>query len=258
MASSLTSHEILGFRITPLTTAEILNLIAENVADDTTCLIASQNVHGLYKYFTDDAFPKLHERAHVRIDGMPLVWLARLHGLPVTRRHRAAMIDCFPELLKRSASEGWRVFYLGGRPDVMQNGRRNLQGAYPGLQFEGHHGYFSADSESAENRSVIDQINAFRPHVLMVGMGMGRQERWILDNQDRLRTNCIWTCGALLEYFAGAAPIAPRWLGQIGMEWAYRLCSNPRRFAWRYLIEPWLVVGLIATRRTRRRVALRS
>lgn len=257
MVTPPTSYEILGFKITPITTTGILDLIAGKIGDGTTCLIASQNLHGLYKYFTDDSFPRLHERANVRIDGMPLVWLARLHGLPVRREHRAAMIDCFPELLKRAAKDGWRVFYLGGRADVLQNGRRNLRAAYPGLRLEGHHGYFSTDPDSPENRAVVDRINAFQPHVLMVGMGMGRQERWILDNQGRLRTNCIWTCGALLEYFAGAVPTAPRWLGQIGLEWAYRLGSNPRRFAWRYLIEPWLVVGLIATRRTRRRVAMR-
>lgn len=257
MASALVSHEILGFKITPITIAQILESIAENVESGTTCLVASQNVHGLYKYFTDDSLPKLHERAHVHIDGMPLVWIARLHGLPVRRQHRVGMIDFFPELLERATTDGWRVFYLGGRPDVMQSGRRNLSQAYPGLQLEGHHGFFEADADSAENRAVVDQINAFQPHVLMVGMGMGRQERWILDNQSRLHTNCILTCGALLEYFAGAAPIAPRWLGQVGLEWAYRLCRNPRRFAWRYLVEPWLVVGLIATRRTRRRFALR-
>ena len=255
MVNVRVSYELLGFKVTPMTTPEILDLIAENIESATTCVIASQNVHGLYKYFTDDSFPKLHERAHVRIDGMPLVWLARMQGLPVGRRHRAAMIDCFPELLKRSASDGWRVFYLGGRPEVLQNGRRNLRQAYPGLQLDGHHGYFSASPDSSDSQTVVDQINAFQPHILMVGMGMGRQERWILDNQHQLHTNCIWTCGALLEYFAGAAPIAPRWLGQIGLEWAYRLCRNPRRFAWRYLIEPWLVVGLIVSHRLRRRSA---
>jgi len=251
MVGALASHEILGFKITPITTPQILDLIAENVESGSTCVIASQNVHGLYKYFTDDSFRELHKQACVRIDGMPLVWMAWMHGLQVGRQHRAAMIDCFPALLARAVKERWRVFYLGGRPDVIQNGRQNLQQALPGLDLDGHHGYFSTAADSPENRAVVDRINAFQPHVLMVGMGMGRQERWILDNQAQLRVNCIWTCGALLEYFAGAAPIAPRWLGQIGLEWAYRLCSNPRRFAWRYLVEPWLVVGLIVNHRIR-------
>ena len=255
--SAPASHRIFGFKITPITTPQILDLISENVEEGTTCIIASQNVHGLYKYFTDDSFRRLHECACVRIDGMPLVWLARLHGLQVRREHRAAMIDCFPEFLKRGAEEGWRIFYLGGRPEVAAAGRERLHGVYPGLQFESHHGYFPESPDSAENGAVIERINAFRPHVLMVGMGMGRQERWILDNADRLSANCIWTCGALLEYFAGAVPVAPRWLGQIGLEWAYRFCSNPRRFAWRYLVEPWLVVGLIVGYRLRRRTAPR-
>jgi len=252
MVGVLASHEIFGFKVTPMTTPEILDLIGMNVEKGTTCVLASQNFHGLYKYFTDESFRRLHERARVRIDGMPVVWLARLHGLRVGRQHRVAMIDCFPDLLGRATREGWRVFYLGGHPEVIRRGLQNLREAYPGLQLDGYHGFFSAAPDSAENRSVIDRINAFRPHVLMVGMGMGRQERWILENQDRLRVNCAWTCGALLEYFADAAAVAPRWLGQIGLEWAYRLGSNPRRFAFRYLIEPWLVVGLIVSHRIRR------
>jgi N-acetylglucosaminyldiphosphoundecaprenol N-acetyl-beta-D-mannosaminyltransferase len=249
--STLASHEILGFKITPITSAQILDLICQNVQGGTTCVIASQNIHGIYKYFTDESFRELHGQACVHIDGMPLVWLARLRGLPVSRQHRTALIDCVPPLLGRAVKEGWRVFYLGGSPNVVQRGLQILRDGNPGLQIDGHHGFFAAAADSDENRSVIDRIHAFRPHVLMVGMGMGRQERWILDNQDRLPVNCIWTCGAMLEYFAGAAPIAPRWLGQIGLEWAYRLCSNPRRFAWRYLIEPWVVVGLIVADRVR-------
>jgi N-acetylglucosaminyldiphosphoundecaprenol N-acetyl-beta-D-mannosaminyltransferase len=91
----------------------------------------------------------------------------------------------------------------------------------------------------------VQDINAYRPHVLVVGMGMGRQERWIMDNLDRLEVNGIGTSGACIEYFAGAVPTPPRWLGPIGLEWLYRLCTNPRRFAWRYLVEPWLVLGFI-------------
>jgi N-acetylglucosaminyldiphosphoundecaprenol N-acetyl-beta-D-mannosaminyltransferase len=256
MVSAPASHEILGFKITPMTIARILQLIDDNGVNRTTCIIGSQNLHGIYKYFTDEAFPELHEHAYVRIDGMPLIWLARLHGLKVRREHRAALIDCFPELLSLAARKGWRIFYLGGRPDVLHNGRQKLHAAYPGLQFEGHHGFFA--SSGAENQAVIDQINAYQPHVLMVGMGMGRQERWILDNRQSLRTNCIWTCGALLEYFAGTVATSPRWLGQIGLEWVYRFGTNPRRFAWRYLVEPWLVIGLIVSHRLRRSHLLKS
>jgi N-acetylglucosaminyldiphosphoundecaprenol N-acetyl-beta-D-mannosaminyltransferase len=252
MAAAPVTYDILGFKITPITIAQILELIQENVQSRTTCVVVSQNVHGLYKYFTDDALRELHQRACVRIDGMPVLWLARLCGLPVTRQHRAGMIDCLPRLLARAAAEGWRVFFLGGTPEVQTSGCDNIRRSYVTLQMDGHHGYFDASLRSTENDLLVARINSFRPDILIVGMGMGRQERWVLENQHRLQAHCIWTCGALLEYVAGTAPVAPRWLGQIGLEWAYRLCSNPRRFAWRYLVEPWVVVGLILVHKWRR------
>src|SRR5262245_9653979 len=174
------SYEVLGFKITPMTIARILDLMSESVESQTTCVIASQNVHGLFKCLTDTAVRTLHERAHVHIDGMPLVWLARLCRLPVRREHRVALIDLIPPLLTLAVREHWRVFYLGGRPAVVHSGRHKLLKAYPGLEFDGHHGFFGIDS--ADNQMVVDRINAFQPHILMVGMGMGRQERWILEN----------------------------------------------------------------------------
>jgi N-acetylglucosaminyldiphosphoundecaprenol N-acetyl-beta-D-mannosaminyltransferase len=92
-------------------------------------------------------------------------------------------------------------------------------------------------------------------------MGMGRQEQWIFENRATLRTHCIGTCGACMEYFAGAAPTPPRWMGPLGVEWLFRLLSDPKRFWKRYLVEPWIVAWLLATgaaRRRRRRVAVKQ
>jgi N-acetylglucosaminyldiphosphoundecaprenol N-acetyl-beta-D-mannosaminyltransferase len=75
--------------------------------------------------------------------------------------------------------------------------------------------------------------------VLIVGMGMPRQQHWTLDNAERLAVNVVSTCGAALDYVAGAIPTPPRWAGRAGLEWACRLAAEPRRLASRYLVEPW-------------------
>lgn len=254
MANDLTSYRVFGFKITPMTDDDILALVARAVAAERQVVIASQNTHGMYVYLTEDAFRTLHERpdTYVHIDGTPLVWLGKLFGLPVSMKHRTAVIDWLTLLLRRARERQWRVFYLGSNGEVCQRGLRRLRDAVPGVALDGRDGYFDATHGSADNQALIAQINAYRPHVLLVGMGMGRQERWIVENADALQVNCIATIGACMELVAGALPMAPRWLGTIGMEWAFRLLSSPRRVGWRYLGEPWVILWLLLRNRIAR------
>lgn len=105
-------------------------------------------------------------------------------------------------------------------------------------------GYFDATAGSAENQKMLELINAYQPNVLMVGMGMPRQEHWILDNLESIHANTILTCGACIDYIAGVIPTPPRWMGRFGLEWLSRLLSEPKRLWRRYLLEPWFVATL--------------
>ncbi|HEU4751959.1 MAG TPA: WecB/TagA/CpsF family glycosyltransferase, partial [Armatimonadota bacterium] len=88
--------------------------------------------------------------------------------------------------------------------------------------------------------------------------GMPRQERWIVDNLERLpEGTVVFDLGALMDLFAGALPVPPRWVGRAGLEWLYRLCTHPRRVWRRYLLEPWFLLPHLArdVARARRRRA---
>lgn len=250
------SRTLLGFKITLMTAEEILELIADSISNSTKFVLASQNLHGVHMFFKDQIYRKLHqdERTFVRIDGMPIVWLAWLAGIRTDLSHRVPWIDLFMPLMARAARDGWRVFYLGGRSSVLADGRKVIESRYPDIILSGRDGFFDTTPGCAEARGVVEQINAFRPDVLIVGMGMGRQERWIVENFDQLDTHCVTTAGAVMEFIAGAVVTPPRWTGTFGLEWAYRLCSNPRRFTWRYLVEPWLTFGLMINYHVRRRL----
>lgn len=240
----MNSHRTFGFKISPGSIPELTAFVAERIAEKRKCVINSQNLHGVYSYFHDRNFRALHDDADtfVRIDGMPIVWLARLAGVPVRPEQRVAWIDWFQPLLARAQDEGWRIFYLGGTQETLDLGLSWIESRFPKLTVAGRNGYFEARRESPENLEVVREINAFAPDLLIVGMGMGRQERWVLENRQHLACPCVATCGALLEYYAGTAVTPPRWTGRFGLEWAYRLCTNPRRFAWRYLVEPWITL----------------
>ncbi len=115
------------------------------------------------------------------------------------------------------------------------------------MQIATAHGYFDVRSDSQENRAVLEMINAYQPHVLMMGMGMPRQEHWVLDNLEHISANAILTAGAAIDYVAGAVPTPPRWAGRLGLEWLFRLLAEPKRLWRRYLVEPWFILRLFLT-----------
>jgi N-acetylglucosaminyldiphosphoundecaprenol N-acetyl-beta-D-mannosaminyltransferase len=108
-----------------------------------------------------------------------------------------------------------------------------------------HHGYFSIEQGAHDNLSVLKEIEEYAPNLLLIGMGMPRQEYWILENYDQLKANAILTAGACMDYVAGNVPTPPRWMGRTGLEWLYRLLNEPKRLWKRYLVEPWYILGLI-------------
>jgi N-acetylglucosaminyldiphosphoundecaprenol N-acetyl-beta-D-mannosaminyltransferase len=241
---TITTLDVLGIKITPMTLTQVIELFGAHIASGRPCLMSSMNFHGLYVYSKDASFRELNRRSLVHIDGVPVVWLARLLGHPVRRRHRVAWLDLIGPLLETAEKCDWRVYYLGGAPNIVRDGIAEIRRKYPTITIDGHHGYFARTCYP----EVRDRIRTFAPDILIVGMGMSVQERWILENAEQLEVPVIATAGACIEYIARAAKIPPRWLGLYGLEWLYRLASNPKRFWRRYLLEPWAVLAFLAGR----------
>jgi N-acetylglucosaminyldiphosphoundecaprenol N-acetyl-beta-D-mannosaminyltransferase len=241
------SYDLFGAKVTPTTQDGLLALLKEHVEARTQCVIASQNLHGMHVRLWDSALNKLHQlpQTFVHIDGMPLVMLCKLRGIAAKRAHRLTLVDWIWPLLHLAAAQGWRVYYLGATEDVLRAGKAEIHQRVPNLALRTHHGYFLEPSGRA-SLAVVQDIVDFQPQVVLVGMGMGVQERWILQNLDILAPASICTVGACMEYIAGAAGTPPRWMGQVGLEWLFRLTENPGRFWYRYLVEPWFVLAYIA------------
>jgi exopolysaccharide biosynthesis polyprenyl glycosylphosphotransferase len=115
---------------------------------------------------------------------------------------------------------------------VTRQAAERLTRQFPGLRIVGTHpGYFPASKTDA----VIEQINRVRPHILLVGMGVPTQEKWLWQHRERLRVPVLWGVGALFDYYAGVTPRAPAWLRRLGLEWSFRLFVEPKRLWRRYL-----------------------
>ncbi len=244
MSKEFPSYDLFGTKISPMTTPELLELLASRIDSGQQCVLASQNMHGLHVRLWDAASRQLHglSRTYVHIDGMPLVALCRLRGIDARREHRVTLNDFIWPLLALASQEEWQVCYVGSNEGVLAAGVAEIQRRLPRLSIAAHHGYFRSEHEG---RQAARKVAALRPQLVLVGMGMGRQERWILQNLETLAPASVVTVGACMEYIAGAVKTPPRWLGRLGCEWLFRLAENPQRFWYRYLVEPWFVLAYI-------------
>lgn len=237
--------QLLGVQVDALSISDLNFLISQSIQHNHKWVIANHNLHSLYLYHHDAKMRDFYKlAAYTHIDGMPLIVAGKLLGYPLKREQRVTYVDWVWKLMGDAVKNNWRIFYLGSKPGVAERGAEILCKRFPGLQIQTAHGYIDMRRGSEDNQQLIKAINAYQPHVLMVGMGMPRQEHWILEHFDILDVNSILPSGACIDYVAGAVPTPPRWMGRFGLEWLYRLFSEPKRLWKRYLVEPWFVMKL--------------
>jgi N-acetylglucosaminyldiphosphoundecaprenol N-acetyl-beta-D-mannosaminyltransferase len=235
---------VLGVVVDLVKAAEIFHYIDGAIRHKRAAVIANHNLHSLYLVRQCPELRRFFNTADlVEVDSIPLILWARLIGRQSRRFHRCTYLDWRDEFWGRVAARGWRVFFVGGAPGVAEMARQAIMARWPGVELATHSGYFDVSESSAENAKVIETINSFQPDILLVGMGMPRQELWVLKNQAHIVPCVIFTVGGAFDYEAGVQRAPPRWVGQVGAEWAYRLALNPRRMFKRYCVEPWSLIG---------------
>lgn len=243
----LADHRMLGFRVNPGTISDWVGLIGDAVQNKRKETVFYHNLHSLYTYFTDERLRNCYDKYKALADGMPVIWLLQLGRRSVTREQRVTYVDFIWPLLEGARDNGWKVYHLGQSSEIQQQALTNIRQRLPGIEIDGHDGYFDLTADSAETRTVIDGINKFDTDLLLVGFGAPKQEYWVDEHREQINANALFTCGACMEYVAGAVKTPPRWMGKTGLEWSYRLIENPKRFAFRYLVEP-VLLGLILAR----------
>lgn len=242
-----TRVSLLGGEVDLVTPGEVLDFIDARVAAGRGAVIANHNLHSLYLRRRLLRMRQFYEIADlVEADSTPMILWGRLLGFPIRREHRCTYLDWREDFWARAGAGGWRVFYLGGAPGVAARGAQAVRLRHPGVEITTRDGFFDPAFGSDDTRAVLGEIAAVRPQVLFVGMGMPRQEHWILDNADALARYVVLPVGAAFDYEAGVIPTPPRWMGAAGLEWAFRLVSEPRRLFARYVLEPWALLPLAA------------
>jgi N-acetylglucosaminyldiphosphoundecaprenol N-acetyl-beta-D-mannosaminyltransferase len=245
-------ERVLGVEVEALDRTELLRAIETSVeardpAAARPLVIANHNLHSAALSRRDPGLRRFYSRAdRVFVDGMPLAWFGRLTGGALRRQHRTTYVDLIHPLADLAVASGWRVMFVAGTDEAVERGRAALLERHPGLCLTVRSGWFDARQGGPEDEMVLAEIASVEPHVLLVGMGMPRQEHWIDGRRDRIHASVVMNAGACLDYVAGIQRTPPRWMGALGLEWLARLVGDPRRMARRYLVEPWSLVPIAA------------
>jgi N-acetylglucosaminyldiphosphoundecaprenol N-acetyl-beta-D-mannosaminyltransferase len=239
---------LLDVDVTPLTADEVCHLITEAPIGAEPFVIGNFNLHAVYLFHSDPEFRRFCTSADaLLIDGWP-VWLLAKLAAPrkIRRQHRIGSTEWLQELLDRG--DPVDVAAVGGTPEAARGAEERVTREAPSVRWHGYDGY--TDDSDREGTAKAYRAASADPDLLLVGMGMPLQERWIDRHKMLFGRTVIANVGGCIDYLAGIQPLAPRWLGRVGLEWLYRLVRNPARLSHRYLVEPWVLTALLLRRHT--------
>jgi N-acetylglucosaminyldiphosphoundecaprenol N-acetyl-beta-D-mannosaminyltransferase len=241
-----------GIRIARLTRDGLSRIMHHDVADARAGtrrlprIVTSANGSVIADYHADPAQRALIDAADiVDADGMPLVFASRIFCRePLAER--TATTDFLLDAAEMAAKVGIRFYFIGARPGVAARAAEHLRSRYPDLKVAGvRHGYFKPDQVPA----ICEQIVASGADVLWVGMGSPLQERFAVENRERLAgLGWIRTCGGLFDHYGGGVSRAPAWMQSMGLEWAYRAAREPLRLGVRYLTSSPIAIYHLLTK----------
>lgn len=231
----------LNVRFDRLSFEEAVQFLLPRIIQRNVSRIYYANAHTMVTADKCAALTKALNRCDLLLaDGSGVLWGSRFLGKPLTYNLNGT--DLTPALCELGASKGLSVYFLGAKSDVANSAATNLANAYPGLEISGvQHGYFDED----ETDSVLEKIREARPHLLLVAMGVPRQEIWIDKYSQHLPGIACMGVGGLFDFMAKQVPRAPLRIRQSGFEWAWRLYIEPRRLWRRYTIGNLIFCGLV-------------
>jgi len=231
--------------IDAVTFSEALREIEQLVDRGCGGAVYTPNVDHVVKAESNENFRRAYERVSLSLaDGMPLIWVARLLGCPLPER--VAGSDLLLPLLELSARRRWKVYLLGGAPGSAKAAAGVLSDQL-GVQVVGWDDCRIAADGSDETGRSFERARDANPDLILVGLGPPKQELWIDRASGRIGPTVALGIGAGIDFLAGRYKRAPRWMSQIGLEWAYRLWQEPRRLWRRYLVEGPRFIGVVWT-----------
>jgi len=224
---------IAGVKINAIRVQDLVEIVGDWIARGRKEYVVLTGAHGVVEMQTDDELRDINNRAGlVTPDGMPVVWIGRLKG------HRTIEKVYAPSIMRALFAHGVgrqvRHYLYGGVEGVAETLKTRLEDEYPGIRIVGSYCPPFRPLAADEVRSLAQSINAAAPHIVWVGLGCPKQERWMHQFRPLLDANALIGVGAGFDFLSGRVRLAPRWIQNSGFEWAFRTLHDPRRLLKRY------------------------
>ena len=236
--------EILGVPVAALTMREAVEQAERWMDERRGALIATANAEMIMNATRDEELFEILRSADLVVpDGAGTVWAARQLGYEMPER--VAGYDLSQELLRRAPQKNRRVFFFGSAPGVAEKAKQKAEELYPGISVVGvRNGYFSSEEEP----KIIQEIREAHPDLLLVALGVPKQEKWLKKHKDALDVPVSIGVGGTLDVMAGTMRRAPVWMQKAKLEWLFRALLQPKR-AGRLLALPKFVFRVHASKK---------
>lgn len=225
--------DVLGVGVGVLTPQRLLDEVRSIVTEDRRTYVTFTGVHGVMESQRDASLMTVFNNAGISApDGMPMVWAGR--WARIGGGSRCYGPDCMLDLCHLAEEERWPIFLYGGKPGVAETLAETLCAKFPNLNVVGTLTPPFRELTKEEIDSENSIINSSGARFVFVGLGTPKQDRWMAERVEYLQANVLFGVGAAFDFHTGLVRQAPTWIQNIGLEWLFRLCVEPRRLAGRY------------------------
>lgn len=228
-----------------LTMDETLQIVDNLIKEERCGYVVTPNVDHIVQLENDKELQEVYANSSLILtDGKPLLWIASLYGTPI--KEKISGSDLFPALCDMAAQKGYKMFFLGAAEGVAEKAAKNLSDRYRGLQIVGTYSPpFGFEENIEEIEKIKVMIKRANPHILVVGLGCPKQEKFMYHYSKELGVPISFGFGASFDFEAGNIKRAPKWMANHGFEWLFRITQDPKRMMKRYFIDDFKIFKLI-------------